>query len=48
MQNLNALLAQAMRDPNCAYSVMDASLLQDGKFQAISGALVCHGQEQLA
>ncbi len=48
MQNLNASLAQAMQDPNCAYMATDASLPTDGKFQAISGALVCRGQEQLA
>ncbi len=35
MQSLNASLAQAMQDPNCAYTVTDASLPTDGKFQAI-------------
>ncbi len=37
-----------MRDNDCAYTVTDASLPMEGKFQAISGALVCRGQEQLA
>ncbi len=48
MQQLNASLAQAMQDPNCVYTATDASLPLEGKFQAISGALVCRGHEQLA
>lgn len=48
MQQLDASLTQAMRDPECVYTAMDTSLPLEGKFQAISGALVCCGHEQLA